>query len=319
MFRVSKCRLVYPVIATVLLWSSAAAKAQSDMEQSEADFQLAGPSGVLSGPFGRPNMVMDEGGILKPALQVYSDAAVECFIPDITSPGWAAWHAMEFRQSGTYSVIFYTYAKDLQRTTRESVAVDTRTNVATIREGLWGKPMEISLTKNPPRMARAFDRITAIVKHQIDLYSGLTIEQALAQDRVTVARMAASVTHDGTQSSVTATLRKKDDGSPAPIERRLPGSTPRNNASMQKPIVLYEVTPEYTEAARNAKLSGTVKIHLTANERGYPINISVVRGLGMGLDENAVEAVRQYRFRPAMLDGQAVPFDLYVDVNFEVK
>jgi protein TonB len=43
-----------------------------------------------------------------------------------------------------------------------------------------------------------------------------------------------------------------------------------------------------------------------------------VRGVGMGLDEKAVEAVRQYKFKPATRDGKPVKVDLYVDVNFNI-
>jgi len=51
---------------------------------------------------------------------------------------------------------------------------------------------------------------------------------------------------------------------------------------------------------------------------GRPRNIRVVRGLGMGLDEKAVEAVRQYKFKPGTLNGKPVKVDLYVDVNFHI-
>jgi protein TonB len=46
--------------------------------------------------------------------------------------------------------------------------------------------------------------------------------------------------------------------------------------------------------------------------------VRVVRGVGMGLDEKAVEAVRQYKFKPAMQNGKPVPVDLYIDVNFQI-
>jgi hypothetical protein len=42
------------------------------------------------------------------------------------------------------------------------------------------------------------------------------------------------------------------------------------------------------------------------------------RGVGMGLDEKAVEAVRQYKFKPALQNGKPVPVDLYIDVNFQI-
>jgi protein TonB len=87
---------------------------------------------------------------------------------------------------------------------------------------------------------------------------------------------------------------------------------------VSKPIVLYQVEPEFSEEARKAKFSGNVEVYLWVDPDGKPSHIRVVRGVGMGLDEKAVEAVRQYRFKPAMKDGKPVQVDLYVDVNFQI-
>jgi periplasmic protein TonB len=87
---------------------------------------------------------------------------------------------------------------------------------------------------------------------------------------------------------------------------------------VSKPVVLYQVEPEFSEEARKAKFSGNVEVYLWVDPDGKPSHIRVVRGVGMGLDEKAVEAVRQYRFKPAMKDGKPVQVDLYVDVNFQI-
>jgi protein TonB len=87
---------------------------------------------------------------------------------------------------------------------------------------------------------------------------------------------------------------------------------------VSKPVVLYQVEPEFSEEARKAKFSGNVEVYLWVDPDGKPSHIRVVRGVGMGLDEKAVDAVRQYRFKPAMKDGKPVQVDLYVDVNFQI-
>jgi protein TonB len=87
---------------------------------------------------------------------------------------------------------------------------------------------------------------------------------------------------------------------------------------VSKPVVLYSVEPEFSEEARKAKFSGNVEVYLWVDEDGRPSHIRIVRGVGMGLDEKAVEAVRQYRFKPAMKDGKPVKVDLYIDVNFQI-
>ena len=88
--------------------------------------------------------------------------------------------------------------------------------------------------------------------------------------------------------------------------------------SVRAPVLTYSVDPEFSEEARKAKFSGNVQVALVVDESGRPKNIRVERGVGMGLDEKAVEAVRQYKFKPAMKDGKPVPVELYIEVNFQI-
>jgi protein TonB len=87
---------------------------------------------------------------------------------------------------------------------------------------------------------------------------------------------------------------------------------------VSKPQVLYAPDAEFSEEARKAKFSGNVEVYLWVDENGSPSHIRVVRGVGMGLDQKAMEAVRQYKFKPAMKDGKPVKVDLYIDVNFQI-
>jgi protein TonB len=88
--------------------------------------------------------------------------------------------------------------------------------------------------------------------------------------------------------------------------------------SVSMPEVLYSVEPEFSEEARKAKTSGDVSVYLWVDERGNPTHVRVVRGMGMGLDEKAIEAVKQYRFKPAMENGRPVAVEMYVVVNFQI-
>lgn len=87
---------------------------------------------------------------------------------------------------------------------------------------------------------------------------------------------------------------------------------------IRKPQVLRQVDPEFSEEARRAKFSGNVEVYLIIDEQGNPSHVRVVRGVGMGLDEKAVEAVRQYKFKPATLNGKPVKVDLSIDVDFHI-
>ncbi|MGA7654494.1 MAG: energy transducer TonB, partial [Terracidiphilus sp.] len=84
------------------------------------------------------------------------------------------------------------------------------------------------------------------------------------------------------------------------------------------PQVLHTVQPDFTEEARQANFQGSASIELIVDQQGNPQNVRIIRRLGMGLDEKAVEAVRQYRFRPAMFQGHPVAVQIIVDVAFHL-
>lgn len=88
--------------------------------------------------------------------------------------------------------------------------------------------------------------------------------------------------------------------------------------SVRPPSVVYAPEPEFSEEARKAKFSGNVQVYLIVDEQGNPSHVRVVRGVGMGLDEKAIEAVRQYKFKPATQNGKPVKVDLYIEVNFQI-
>jgi len=76
--------------------------------------------------------------------------------------------------------------------------------------------------------------------------------------------------------------------------------------------------PEYKEQARVAKTQGTCILWLIVDDQGRPRDIRVVRGLGMGLDTKAIEAVKQWKFQPAMKDGRPVNVQISVEVGFRL-
>jgi protein TonB len=84
------------------------------------------------------------------------------------------------------------------------------------------------------------------------------------------------------------------------------------------PKIIYEPEPEFSEEARKAKFMGVVLVGLIVDANGKPQNVHVIRGVGMGLDEKAMEAVRQYRFKPGTENGKPVATFLNVEVNFEI-
>jgi TonB family protein len=92
----------------------------------------------------------------------------------------------------------------------------------------------------------------------------------------------------------------------------------RLGPGMAAPTLLSSTQPEYSELARIALLQGTVRISVEIGTDGLAHNAQVVSGLGMGLDETAVEAVQHWVFKPGMKDGQPVPVAASVEVNFRL-
>ncbi|MGO9515909.1 MAG: energy transducer TonB [Candidatus Korobacteraceae bacterium] len=84
------------------------------------------------------------------------------------------------------------------------------------------------------------------------------------------------------------------------------------------PRALDTPDPEYSEEARKAKYQGTCILWLIVGPDGKPRDIKVARALGMGLDQKAIEAVRNWKFAPAMKDGQPVAVQINVEVSFRL-
>jgi len=96
------------------------------------------------------------------------------------------------------------------------------------------------------------------------------------------------------------------------------GGPRRIGGGVSAPVLIFSVEPEFSEEARKAKVAGNVLVNLWVDANGNPSHVHVIRGVGMGLDEKAMEAVRQYKFKPAMENGKPVLVELNVEVNFQI-
>ena len=96
------------------------------------------------------------------------------------------------------------------------------------------------------------------------------------------------------------------------------GGVFRVGGGVSQPSVIFKVDPEYSEEARKAKYSGTVLLQLVVDVDGKAKNIKVMKGVGLGLDEKAIEAVQKWKFSPGKKDGKAVAVYATVEVNFRL-
>jgi len=96
------------------------------------------------------------------------------------------------------------------------------------------------------------------------------------------------------------------------------GGLMRPGGGVSAPQVIYSVDPEFSDEARRAKYQGICVVSVIVDAQGNPQRVHVIRPLGMGLDEKAVEAVRQYKFKPAYYQGHPVAVEVNIEVNFRI-
>jgi TonB family protein len=128
----------------------------------------------------------------------------------------------------------------------------------------------------------------------------------------------------------TKDIPKKED-IPGPVlkVRPAPGNTPGTSQSTEKiekveegvtpPVAIYSPDPLYPDQAqKKKKREGDVILWVVIDEQGHPSQIKVARCIGAGLDEAAVQAVSQWKFKPARRNGQPVSVSINIDITFHL-
>ena len=111
----------------------------------------------------------------------------------------------------------------------------------------------------------------------------------------------------------------RGDGSFAGGSATTSTGTSASSSVDTRPVRLRGPMPRYTDAARANGTEGTVTLRVLVGEDGEVKQIRVIRGLPDGLNEQAIEAARQTKFKPAMKDGKAVPFWIAVQMEFHIR
>jgi protein TonB len=97
------------------------------------------------------------------------------------------------------------------------------------------------------------------------------------------------------------------------------GGPYRGGSGIAPPRLLHEVKPDYTEEARRRGTEGDVELEIVVRQNGSVGDVRILRGLGYGLDQRAIDAVRQWRFAPANRLGQPVDVIVSVSVEFRLR
>jgi TonB family protein len=167
-----------------------------------------------------------------------------------------------------------------------------------------------------PLYRRALDILdhAPALNHESDLALALELE-ALALERIgrkdeaiPLRERAASI-RKRIVETIQGRLTVQDFLDPVP-QRIVKGVIP--------PRVSEKTPPGYSHEARLTKREGTVVLSVVVTEMGYPASLHLIRSLGFGLDEEAVHAVRQWRFDPGTKDGNTVAVQATIEVNFRL-
>jgi TonB family protein len=107
---------------------------------------------------------------------------------------------------------------------------------------------------------------------------------------------------------------------PGELEAVAPDSSPayRVGGGVKAPVLLWKSEPYYSEEARKAKHQGTTMLYVQISPEGKATNIHVIRRLGLGLDQKAIEAVKHWRFQPGMRGDEPVTVEATIEVNFRL-
>jgi len=106
-----------------------------------------------------------------------------------------------------------------------------------------------------------------------------------------------------------------------PKTTELAGGVYRPGAGVTLPVVLKEVRPQYTADAMRAQIAGSVELECVVTVDGTVGDVQIIRSLDstFGLDQEAVKAARQWRFRPGMRMGQPVPVLVSIELTFSLR
>jgi TonB family protein len=144
------------------------------------------------------------------------------------------------------------------------------------------------------------------------------VELILKEDVMSKKRLAFSAATVACAALLMAGLAGRSFPLQAPDYSGPSGDVYRIGDGVSTPRLINKIEPEYTPEAREAKLQGSVVLAIEVGADGFVQQAQVERGLGLGLDENAVAAIRQWQFSPAMKDGQPVAVAAKVEVNYRL-
>jgi TonB family protein len=113
-------------------------------------------------------------------------------------------------------------------------------------------------------------------------------------------------------------LRRSDDSTLGEPVYHISKDSTKDDATLT-PKVTYTPEPEFSDAARKARFQGTAILQIVIDKTGKVSTVRLERALGYGLDENAMESAKTWRFEPATRNGQPVAVEMKIEVSFKLS
>jgi TonB family protein len=136
-----------------------------------------------------------------------------------------------------------------------------------------------------------------------------------AQEAIKRTQKNASANPPGSTTKLTGKSNKQT-ASGSPIFRVGALVNPKEKRRVPMPMATHVPEPPYTPQARMAGLEGTVILSVVIDATGHVSQESIIKALGMGLDDNAANTVQKWRFKPSMVDGKPVAVRTLVEITF---
>ena len=161
--------------------------------------------------------------------------------------------------------------------------------------------MEVQSAEKEPVMVRLFISVKSEAAHvgKSEQSTGsVQVKPSVVPDR-------------GGDTDMRGASREREQLQPSDDAYKIgPGITP--------PKLLYKIEPDYTQEAKQARIQGTVALKAKVSVDGRPEDIIIVKSLDPGLDSKAIDAVKQWRFKPGMRDGTPIPVWVTIEVHFKL-
>jgi len=208
--------------------------------------------------------------------------------------------------------------------TRRCTSIDGTAAIGAVIEA-DGTPRHVYILRNKmPDLDWLAAQIIAADRFRPGTYNNEPADVAVSVQVTMEACLKESRTADGTEIGMPQ-LRKPPMQTvqllPAPPQKGSFAFDPSKPAvHISPPVPLNRVEAEYSEYGRKKRISGICLVQAMIDVNGIPQDVRVEKSLEPSMDEKAVEAVKQYRFKPAMKDGiTPVPVMITIAVNFRLR